>query len=92
MVLQLSSHYLQLKIWYYGYLHIICSSNTSSTSFCTAKGCVKRVDCIVSCLRPDPDLDMRGGGSLENFFSALWASVFSKNKGSPGEPLPWSRH
>ena len=92
MVLPLSSHYLQLKIWYYGYLHIICSSNTSSTSFCTAKGCVKRVDCIVSCLRPDPDLDMRGGGSPENFFSALWASVFSKNKGSPGEPLPWSRH
>ena len=35
MVLQLSSHYLQLKIWYYGYLHIICSSKYGITAIFT---------------------------------------------------------
>ena len=39
----------------------------------------------------------RGGGSLKNFFSALRASFWSKNKGEPGSPgspgpLQWSRH
>ena len=35
MVLQLSSHYLQLKIWYYSYLHIICSSKYGITAIFT---------------------------------------------------------
>ena len=46
----------------------------------------------------DPDLQIRGGPGLQkNFFFALRASVWSKNKGggggggSPG-PLPWIRH
>ena len=32
-----------------------------------------------------------GGGGLQKFFSALWTSVWSKNKGC-GEPFPWIRH
>ena len=54
---------------------------------------------------PDSDLEIRGGGgavmrgggwSPPKHFSAIWASVWSKNKkgggdGSPG-PLPWIRH
>ena len=44
----------------------------------------------------DPDLEIRGegvGGSPKKFFSALWASVSSRNDGgggqspSPGSPL-----
>ena len=31
---------------------------------------------------PDPDLEIRGGGSPKNFFSALGASVWSKNRGA----------
>ena len=59
---------------------------------------------------PDPDLkirggkgarssrpfDKRGGGGLQKkLFSALRASVWSKNKGGwagPPGPLPWFRH
>ena len=32
---------------------------------------------------PDPDV---GGPGLKNFFSALWASVWSKNKGETPAP------
>ena len=52
----------------------------------------------------DPDLqikggpgftypEIRGGAGLKIFFSALWASVWSKNKEAraPG-PLPYIRH
>ena len=45
---------------------------------------------------PDPDLEIRGGGHLDpeirggtvfkTFFSALRASVWSKNKGGAGPP------
>ena len=53
---------------------------------------------------PDPDLEIsgggeeggggkggrgeRGGGLQKNFFFALWASVWSKNKVGPGPPGP----
>ena len=41
-------------------------------------------------------LSKGGGPSLSIFFSALWASVWSKNKeggaGVPPGPLPWIRH
>ena len=36
---------------------------------------------------PDPDLEIRGRGAgsvSKNFFSALWASVWSKNKRGVG--------
>ena len=37
---------------------------------------------------PDPDLEISwGGGGVvvsKKYFSTLWASVWSKNKGSPG--------
>ena len=38
---------------------------------------------------PDPDLEIRGGGGVvsKNFFSALWASVCSKNRRGAGPPL-----
>ena len=37
---------------------------------------------------PDPGIKGGGGGLEKKFFSALWASVWSKNKGgfSPGSP------
>ena len=35
---------------------------------------------------PDPELE--GGGSQKNFFSAPRASIWSKNKGGPGSPMP----
>ena len=36
---------------------------------------------------PDTDLQIRGGGGcLKHFFSALRASVWSKNKGGGGSP------
>ena len=38
-----------------------------------------------------PDTEIRGGGSLKKNFLALWASVWSKNKGGPG-PIPWISH
>ena len=41
-----------------------------------------------------PDPEMREGWgtwSQKKFFSALQASVWSKNKGGP-RPLPWIRH
>ena len=45
---------------------------------------------------PDPDLEIKGGGGggqvgtvSKKTFSALWASVWSKNK---REDLPWIRH
>ena len=58
---------------------------------------------------PDPDFEIRGGRgdhpdpsiregrdwSPQNFFSALGASVWSKNRGGrggPAGPLPWIRH
>ena len=46
---------------------------------------------------PDPDLEIiRGGGAVfPKFFSALRASVWSKNRGvglGPPGPLPWIRH
>ena len=47
---------------------------------------------------PDPNLDGGVGGgerrSSKNFFSALLASVWSKNKleGEGGGGLPWIRH
>ena len=42
-------------------------------------------------LHPDPEIRRRQ--SPKKFFSALWASVWSKNKGSgPPGPLPWIRH
>ena len=31
---------------------------------------------------PDPDLEIRGGGSPKKFFSALGALVWSKNRGA----------
>ena len=48
---------------------------------------------------PDPDLEVggegrssslleSGGGGSPKFFSALWASVWSKNKGGLGPPGP----
>ena len=42
---------------------------------------------------PDPDLEIRGGGGgggppQKSFFSALQASVWSKNKGGPPLDLP----
>ena len=42
---------------------------------------------------PDPQKKQWGGGgaSLQNFFSAFWASVWSKNKGgrqAPPQDLP----
>ena len=51
----------------------------------------------------DPDLQIRGGGGggkregpvSKKTFSALWASVWSKNKGGGAGPhglLPWIRH
>ena len=39
----------------------------------------------------DPDAEIRGGGDpglKKNFFSALWASFWSKNKGGLGPPGP----
>ena len=37
---------------------------------------------------PDPNLEIRGGGVVsKNFFSALWASVCSKNRRGAGPPL-----
>ena len=38
----------------------------------------------------DPDAEIRGGdpGLQKNFFSALWASFWSKNKGGLGPPGP----
>ena len=45
---------------------------------------------------PDPDLEVRGGGGSlrKKIFSALQASVWSKNKegGGPPRSLPWIRH
>ena len=40
---------------------------------------------------PDPEI---GGPGLKNFFPALWASVWFKNKGRPRPPgsLFWIRH
>ena len=36
-----------------------------------------------------PDPEIRGGPAAENFFSALWASFWSKKKGgAPGPPGP----
>ena len=45
---------------------------------------------------PDPEIMGGGGGLQTNFFSALRASVWSKNKGMPGPPgppgpFPWIR-
>ena len=42
---------------------------------------------------PDPEIRKRGGGrhGLQKFFSALGASVWSKNK-EGARPLPWIRH
>ena len=39
---------------------------------------------------PDPDLEMGGGGGVvsKKIFSALWTSVWSKNKG--GVRPPWA--
>ena len=37
--------------------------------------------------RPDPEI-RRGTQSPKTYFSALWASVWSKNKGMPGPPGP----
>ena len=39
---------------------------------------------------PDPEISGGGGGVLQKFFSALWVSVWSKNKGGPGPPSPES--
>ena len=65
---------------------------------------------IILCPLVDPDLKIRGGGrgggghldpeirgarSQKKFFSALWASVWSKNKGGRGRPpraSPLDRH
>ena len=36
-----------------------------------------------------PDPEIRGDGAVsKKIFSALWASVWSKNKGGPGPPGP----
>ena len=37
---------------------------------------------------PDPDLEIRGAWSPKKFFSAPWASVWTKNKGELGPPGP----
>ena len=41
-----------------------------------------------------PDPEIRSGQSPKKFFSVLWASVWSKNKGGapPPWPLPWIRY
>ena len=56
-------------------------------------GVVSRISVVAVA---DPDLQIRGEGeqSQKNFFLALWASVWSKNKGGGGVPgsLPWIRH
>ena len=42
-----------------------------------------------------PDPEIRGEERDQKIFSALWASVWSKNKwarGRPPVPLPWIRH
>ena len=42
---------------------------------------------------PDPDLEInRGGGGLPKMFSALRASVWSKNRRVGLGPPPWIRH
>ena len=41
----------------------------------------------------DPDLEIRGGGGgavSQNIFSALWALVWSTNKGATRPPPPWA--
>ena len=42
----------------------------------------------------DPGIRGEGGARLQKIFSALWASVWSKNKGGVGPPGPltWIRH
>ena len=38
---------------------------------------------------PDPDFEIRErGGPIKKTFSAVWASVWSKNKRGPGPPRP----
>ena len=42
-----------------------------------------------------PDPEIRGVGGTQSkkyFFSALWASFWSENKGGGDGPLPWIRH
>ena len=39
---------------------------------------------------PHPEKKRGGGRSQKNFFSALWASVWSKNKGVGGRQAPWA--
>ena len=45
---------------------------------------------------PDPEKKSGGGGISEKIFSALWAPVWSKNKGvgggGPPGTLPWIYH
>ena len=41
----------------------------------------------------DPDLEIRGGGGgavSQNIFPALWALVWSTNKGATRPPPPWA--
>ena len=42
----------------------------------------------------NPGIRGEGGARLQKIFSALWASVWSKNKGGVGPPGPltWIRH
>ena len=37
-----------------------------------------------------PDPEKKAGGDSENIFSALWAPVWSKNKGVGGGRSPWN--
>ena len=42
---------------------------------------------------PDPEIRGVGGHGLKKFFSAIWASFWSENKGGGGKGLlPWIRH
>ena len=42
---------------------------------------------------PDPEIRGVGGDTVsKKFFSALWASFWSENKGAGDGPLPWIRH
>ena len=101
------SSYSSLQL-FWDFFHCPLNRGWQLLSTFKIRGCLVAVQLYFKAVA-DPDLQMRGGGGVhpapevrggtggclkKKFFSALWTSVWSKNKGVPGAPssLPWICH
>ena len=81
------SSFLPLYVNLFSYLVSKCSPNYSGIMLLVKGICLTEVPHTVA----DPDLQIKGGrgeGVSKKIFSALWASVWSKNKGGPESRAP----